>query len=141
MIVGLAVHGCGFGGSAGRFEPEPIVRPPADQPFHVRRDRVHILDLLLGGIGVVHPQVAHSAEFARDPEVEADGLGVADVQVAIRLGRKTGDDPLVPAGLEVRGHHVANEIGRHQAGGRGGIGGVGSGCWSARVLRWRHRVV
>jgi hypothetical protein len=29
-----------------------------------------------------------TAKFARDAEVQADGLGVADVQVAVRLGGK-----------------------------------------------------
>jgi hypothetical protein len=36
--------------------------------------------------------VAHTAELARDAEVQADRLGVTQVQVAVRLGRKTRDD-------------------------------------------------
>ena len=56
----------------------------------------------LGGVGVVEAQVAEAAEFLGEAEVEADGLGVADVQVAVGLRRKPGDHPaLVFAGLQV----------------------------------------
>ena len=43
-------------------------------------------------IGVVEAQVADAAEVARQPEVHADALGVADVQVAVGLRRKARAD-------------------------------------------------
>ncbi len=45
-----------------------------------------------------------------DAEIDADRLGVADVQVAVGLGREPGDDLLVFAALEVLANDVADEI-------------------------------
>ena len=51
--------------------------------------------MLLGlRIRVVHAQVAEALVVAGQPEVEVDGLGVADVEVAVGLGRETGVDPV-----------------------------------------------
>jgi hypothetical protein len=45
-------------------------------------------------------------------EVEADGLGVADVEITVRFRRESGDhSPAVFAGRTVGGDDVANEIG------------------------------
>ena len=51
-----------------------------------------------------------SAELLRDPEIEADRFGVADVQVSVRLGRKAGDDRRMAAGVEIAANDVADEI-------------------------------
>ena len=80
--------------------------------LHVLDDGLDVLDVLLGRVGVVHAQVADAAELAGDAEVEADGLGVADVQVAVRLGRKAGVDLRILLLGDVRGDDVADEIGR-----------------------------
>ena len=47
-----------------------------------------VLDVFLRRVGVVEAQVAEAAELRGDAEIQADRLGVADVQVAVRLGRK-----------------------------------------------------
>ena len=60
--------------------------PLEAQPAHVLLDRLDVLDVLLRGVGVVEAQVAGAAELGGDAEVEADRLGVADVQVAVGLG-------------------------------------------------------
>jgi hypothetical protein len=65
-----------------------VLAPVEAQPLHVGLDRLDVLELLLGRVGVVEAQVAAPAELARAAEVEADRLGVADVQVAVRLGRE-----------------------------------------------------
>ncbi len=52
-----------------------------------------------------------------DAEVEADRLGVADVQVAVRLGREARDDAVAPAGPQVGGDDVADEVGPLRVGG------------------------
>ena len=70
------------------LQAQLVVRPAADEPVHVFGDGVHILDVFLGRVGVVHAQVADAAELAGDAEVEADGFGVADVEIAVRLRRK-----------------------------------------------------
>ena len=50
---------------------------------------------------------------AGDAEIQADRFRVSDVQVAVRLGRKSrGHASLVPAFLHIIGHDGANEIGR-----------------------------
>ena len=65
-----------------------MVGPAGDKPVHVLGDGIHILDVFLGRVGVVHAEVADAAELAGDAEIEADGLGVADMEVAVRFGRK-----------------------------------------------------
>ena len=63
------------------------------------------------GIGVVEAQVAEAAEFRGDAEVQADRLGMADVQVAVRLGRKPRvHTAAVPAGSAVLGDDFPDEI-------------------------------
>ena len=57
-------------------------------------DGVHVLGVLLGGVGVVHAQVAQTAELLGGAEVDAQGLAVADVQIAVGLRRKPGVDGL-----------------------------------------------
>ena len=65
----------------------------------------------LVGIGVVEAQVADAAEFRGDAEIEHDRLGVADVQIAVGLGRKTGvDAAAVAAGLQVFDDDFTDEI-------------------------------
>ena len=70
--------------------------------FHVCLDRIHIFDVFLGWIRVVHAQIADAAELARDAEVQADGLRVADVQITVRLRRKARVD----ARIFLRGRHA-----------------------------------
>ena len=46
------------------------------------------------------------------PKFEADGLGVADVQVAVGLGRKAGlHAAAVLVGLQVFGYTIAKKVG------------------------------
>ena len=65
-------------------------RPVEAQPADVALDRVDILDVLLRGVRVVETQVALAAVFLRQPEVDADALGMADVQVAVGFRREAG---------------------------------------------------
>src|SRR5258708_22125455 len=50
--------------------------------------------LFPGRIGVVEAQVAASGKLLRDAEIERDRLGVADMQIAVRLRRGPGHDHL-----------------------------------------------
>ena len=77
----------------------------------------------LVGIGVVHAQVANAAEFARDAEIQADRLGMADVEVAIRFGRKARVDFRITLFRHMRRHDVADKIRRRR-------GWRGRGCLS-----------
>ena len=66
--------------------------PVEPQPADHLDDRVDVLAFFLLRIGVVEAQVTDAAVVARQPEVEADRLRVADVQIAVRLGGKAGAD-------------------------------------------------
>ena len=110
------------------LEAEAVVGPAGDEPLHVGDDGIDVLDVLLGRVGVVHAQVALAAVFAGDAEVQADGLGVADVQVAVGLGREARDDLRVALFRDILRDDVADEVAGR---GRGGviflISGVGGG--------------
>ena len=80
--------------------------------MHVGHDGVDVFDLLLCRVGVVHAQVADAAELARDAEVEADRFALADVEVAVRLGRKAGVNFGALSAAHIFCHDVADEIGR-----------------------------
>ncbi len=87
-----------------------MLAPVIAEPAHVRLDRVDIFLLFLDRIGVVEAQVTAAAEFLRDAEIQADRLGVADMQIAVRLGRKARDHGFVAPGIEVGLDDVADEI-------------------------------
>ena len=74
----------------GRVVGKAVV--PAE-PLHAFTDGVDVLLLFLLGVGVVKAQVAHAAVVPGQAEVQPDALGVADVQVAVGLGREAGADP------------------------------------------------
>ena len=83
------------------IEPLEVVRrvelgaPREAEPRDVLLDRVDVLDVFLRRVGVVEAQVADAAALGGDPEVQADRLRVADVQVAVRLRRKPRRDAAV----------------------------------------------
>jgi hypothetical protein len=79
----------------GRAEPGRIVgqHGVVSKPLHGVADGVDVLLLFLLGIGVVEAQVAHAAVFPGQLEVEPDALGVADVQIAVGLGREAQAHP------------------------------------------------
>jgi hypothetical protein len=57
-------------------------------------------------------RLALTAEILRDSEIQADRLGVADMQVAVRLRRETGmQAAFVLAGGQIAFNDLANEIG------------------------------
>jgi len=88
-----------------------VLAPIEAQPVDVLLDRFDIFRLLLGGIGVVHPQVAAPLIVARDPEVEADRLGVADVEIAVRLRRESRDHQRVLSRRQIGIDDLADEVG------------------------------
>ena len=71
---------------------EEAVAPVEAQPVDVLLDGVHVLRVLLGGVGVVHAQVADAAEFLGGAEVDGQGLAVADVEIAVGLRGEPGVD-------------------------------------------------
>ena len=94
-----------------RGEKQPVF-PVEAQPLHISHDRFDILHLLFGRIGVVETQVAFAAVFLGQAEVQADRLGVADMQIAVRLRRKAGVHPaLVLAAAQVFLDDGADKVG------------------------------
>ena len=116
MEILLAVDLLGDDRGSLGLESETVISPAVDQPAHIGNDGIDVLHLLLGWVGVVHAQVALAVVLTRDAEVQADRFRVADVQVAVGLGREARDDLRVFAGCDVRGDDVADEI---SGGGRG----------------------
>src|SRR5258708_3057305 len=94
------------------------VVPIAAEPADVFDNGIDVLGFLLFRIRVIEAQIAFAAELGGKPEVEVDGLGVADVQVAVRLCRET---PMHPArvfgGLQVRDDGGADEVASGSVGG------------------------
>ena len=93
----------------GVAEAIPVEAQPAD----VFLDGVDVLLLFFFGIGVVEAEVGFSAELVGETEIQTDGLGVADVEVAVGLGRKAGldDGVAVLFGADIFGDDVAEEVG------------------------------
>ena len=89
---------------------EQVLAPVEAQPAHIRLDGVDVLLLLLDRVRVVESQMASAAEIRRETEVEADGLGVADVQIAVGFGRETGHDLRMAATPQVVGDDLADEV-------------------------------
>jgi hypothetical protein len=87
-----------------------VLAPIEAEPAHVALDGIDIFLRLLDRIGVVVAQVAVAAELLSHAEIEADRLGVADMEIAVRLRRKAGDHAFVPARGQVRANDVADEI-------------------------------
>ena len=84
--------------------------PVEAEPAHVLLDRVDVLGVFLRRIRVVEAEVADPAELLGDAEVETDGLRVADVQIAVGLGRETRMGPAVAAGCQIAGDDFTDEV-------------------------------
>ena len=87
-----------------------ILAPVETEPAHVFLDGVDVLLLFLGRIGIVETQVAAAAKLLGDAEVEADRFSMADVEIAVRLGREAGHHRGMPLGVEIGLDDVANEV-------------------------------
>ncbi len=101
---------------------EELVGPVESEPAHVFHDRVDVLDVFLGRIGVVEAEMADAAVLLRQAEIQADALGVPDVQIPVRLGWEAGDDAsVVLLRTKVVFDDVADEVRRAFSGHARGI--------------------
>src|SRR5204863_9313580 len=75
--------------------------PLESEPLHIARDRLCVLLFFLRRIRVVETEMTTSAVFIRDAEVEADRFRVTNMEIAIRLRRKSRDDNVVPPFAEI----------------------------------------
>ena len=69
------------------------IRPVKAEPAYLLYDRLNILDIFLFGVGIVESQITFALELLCQTEIDADGFGMAYMQVAIRFRRETGMDP------------------------------------------------
>jgi hypothetical protein len=60
--------------------------------LHVLFDVVNVLLVLFGRVGVIEAEIAFSIVHLGQHEVKPHGFAVADVQVAVGLGREAGVD-------------------------------------------------
>ena len=82
------------------------------QPANVVDDRVDVFGLLGDGVGVVEAQLAQPAELVGDAKVDADCLGVPDVEIAVGFGREPGLHTTAECTLlDVGAHLIAHEVG------------------------------
>ena len=78
-----------------------LLVPLESQPPDVFLDGIYILGIFLGGVGVVVAEVGFSAVLLRQPEIQADTLGMAQVKVSVGLRREAGHDRIHFALCEV----------------------------------------
>jgi len=103
---------------AGVEQPVPLEAEPAD----IVLNRLDVFGLFGGRVRIVEPQIALAAELLGDAKVQADRLGVSDVQIPVRLRREPCLDPSTVLARSHRiGHDLANEVERTFSGSGGRV--------------------
>ena len=92
------------------FRTETQLVPVKAEPVDVVLDRVDVLHILLGGVCVVKAQVAFAAELFRHGKVDEQRFRMADVQIAVRLGREARLDVRQPLLFNVLLDEFLNEV-------------------------------
>ena len=113
-----------------------LLGPFETEPVDVLANGLDEFDILARRIGIVEAQVAGTGEIPGDAEIQTDALGVAQVQVAVRLGRKTRVHlAVVLAAGAVGADDLANEVcrgavlGHADPSARGGHWSIGKFSW------------
>src|SRR5215472_1862491 len=91
----------------------PIETQPSDRLF----DGVLVLDVLFDGVGIVKAEMADAAILCGEAEIEADGLGMPNVKVAIGLWREASNhSSAILAATAMLRDDLAQEIRTRRAG-------------------------
>src|SRR5690606_9120463 len=108
-------------------EEHPIF-PLGPQPPDVVDNRIDVFLLLLRRVGVVEPKIELAPVLLRQPGVQANALGMPDVQVAVRFRREPRmHSPAVLARGTVGIDDLLDKIPRRRTRRAGGFGGwIGS---------------
>ena len=78
------------------------VLPVKSQPTDIGFDCINIFLFFLAGIRVVETEVAFAVVFLGQAKIQADALGVPDVQVAVGFGWKPRVNAAIPfSGLQI----------------------------------------
>ena len=104
--------------------------PVETQPPDVLLDGVHVLGVLLHWVGVVEAEIGLAAILLCQAEIEADALGMADMQITVRLRREPGHHRLYPAARQVILDNLFQEIFLH--------GPFRRGLLSVRIFHWTY---
>ena len=80
------------------------------EPLDVFFNGVDVFVVFFFGVGIIETQVAQAVIDIRQTEVQADGFGVTDVQVAVGFGREAGLDGFVFAAFEIFFDDGADEM-------------------------------
>ncbi len=75
-------------------------------------NRIDEFRVFLCRVRIVEAEVCLAAKFFCRTEIQADAFCVSDVDVAVRLGRKTGEDMIALAAFEIACDDVLDEVGR-----------------------------
>ena len=75
-----------------------LASPIEAEPLDILLDRVNILGILLHRVGIVETKVTLTAILLSQTEVQADTLGVSNMQITVRLGRETSLNSCVTLG-------------------------------------------
>ena len=89
-----------------------ILLPLKAKPLNVFLDEVDVAGLFLGRIGIVKTQVAFAAIFLGKSKIQADRLGMTDVQIPIRLRRKPRLNAQMLARLQIFGNNLLDKVAR-----------------------------
>ena len=81
-----------------RGKKQPVF-PVEPQPADIILYGLHVLHVLFFRVGVIEAQVAFTPVLRRHPEIQADGLGMADMEETVGLGRETRVDAVRTAAL------------------------------------------
>jgi hypothetical protein len=87
-----------------------VLSPVETEPPDIALNRVDIFLLFLGWIRVIEPQVTAAAKFLGYAKIQANRLGMADVEIPIWFRWKARDDLLDAAGIEITLDDIADEI-------------------------------
>ena len=91
---------------------EPVC-PVESKPADIVDNRFHEFHGLSQGVRVIHPEIAGSLVLLGDAEIEANRLGMTDVDVAVWFGREAGGhSSLMFVGPQVIVDDVPDEIRR-----------------------------
>src|SRR5262249_33761718 len=89
------------------------ITPIEAQPTDVRFDRFDVFNIFLARIGIIIPKIAESVKFGSKTEIETDRFRMTDMQVAIRLRRKSSMNPTaVFVLLKILDNYVSNTMRR-----------------------------
>ena len=115
---------------------ERTIVPVEPEPLHIFDDRFDVKVFFFSRVGIIEAQVTQTTKLAGKTKVEADGLGMSNVEEPVRLRWKSRLDASVPLTcFQVALDDFPDEVGRHCRSAGRRIVRVSSACFIHRVIR------